>query len=75
MTPAPGTPECTDCGVCCFSNLPEYVRVFGHDWDRMGDEARTFTPDLGTRGYLRLADGHCAALTIDPAGPRFHCAL
>ena len=70
-----GVPECTACGTCCFSTLPEYVRVFGHDWDRLDDEARTYTHFLGNRCYLRLEDGHCAALRIDPAGPRFTCAI
>ncbi|MFT3775833.1 MAG: YkgJ family cysteine cluster protein [Minicystis sp.] len=75
IIPDADTPECTACGTCCFSNLPEYVRVFGYDWDRMDDHARTFTEFLGNRCYLRIEDGHCAALTIDPDGPRYLCAI
>lgn len=68
-------PECTACGACCFSTLPEYVRVFGCDWDRMNEEARALTHFLGNRCYMRIEDGRCAALVIDPAGPRFLCAV
>jgi len=75
IIPAADVPECTACGTCCFSTLPEYVRVFGYDWDRMGDRAQGYTHFLGNRAYLRLQDGHCAALTIDPTGPRFTCAI
>jgi hypothetical protein len=84
-----GVPECTACGACCFSTLPEYVRVFGCDFDRMDDRARSYTHFLGNRCYMRLEEGHCAALSIGmgPAshegglpppgssGPRFLCAI
>ena len=63
---APDVPECTACGACCFSTLPEYVRVFGYDWERMDERARTFTHFLGNRCYLRLEEGHCAALVVEP---------
>jgi uncharacterized protein len=78
LTPAPDVPECTACGTCCFSTLPEYVRVFGYDWDRLDERARAYTHFLGNRCYLRLDEGHCAALVIDPGrdgGPRFVCAI
>src|SRR6185295_7993811 len=69
-------PECTACGTCCFSTLQEYVRVFGCDWDRMDDHARSLTHFLGNRCYMRLSDeGHCAALVLDPEGPRFLCSI
>jgi Fe-S-cluster containining protein len=68
-------PECIACGTCCFSTLPEYVRVFGCDWDRMDDHARSFTEFIGNRCYLRIEDGHCAALTIDPVERRYLCAI
>ena len=42
-------PPCTACGACCFSTLPEYVRVFGTDWDRMTERARTYTEFLNPR--------------------------
>jgi Fe-S-cluster containining protein len=68
-------PECMACGVCCFSTLPEYVRVFGADWERLDDRARAFTHFIGNRCYMRLEDGHCAALVIDPVARRFSCAI
>jgi uncharacterized protein len=81
-TPSPEVPECTACGACCFSTLPEYVRVFGCDMDRMDDEALQYTDFLGHQCFLRIEDGHCAALQIDPGDPgrpgsqpRFTCAI
>jgi hypothetical protein len=70
-------PECTACGACCFSTLPEYVRVFGADHDRLDDRARDYTHFLGNRCYLRIEDGHCAALVVSVEGgaARFTCAI
>jgi Fe-S-cluster containining protein len=68
-------PECMACGVCCFSTLPEYVRVFGTDWDRMDDRARELTQFIGNRCYMRIEDGRCAALVIDPDAMRFRCSI
>lgn len=78
VVPGPDVPECTACGACCFSTLPEYVRVFGYDWDRMDERAQAFTHFLGNRCYLRLEEGRCAALVVDladPARPRFLCSI
>ena len=75
LIPAPDVPECTACGACCFSTLPEYVRVFGYDWDRMDERAQAYTHFLGNRCYLRLEEGHCAALVIDPDALSFRCAI
>jgi Fe-S-cluster containining protein len=75
MTAGADLPECTACGTCCFSTLPEYVRVFGVDWDRMDDAARALTDFRGNRCFMRIEDGHCTALRLDPAGPRFTCAV
>jgi hypothetical protein len=76
MRPDPSDPpECLACGTCCFSELPEYVRVFGVDHDRMGDRAAEFTHFLGNKCYMRLEDGHCAALRIDPVARRFACTI
>jgi uncharacterized protein len=75
--PSADLPACTACGACCFSTLPEYVRVFGCDFDRMDDRAQAFTHFLGNRAYLRLDEGRCAALVIavGPAGPSFVCSI
>ncbi len=66
--------DCLTCGTCCFSTLPEYIRVFGIDYDRMNDEARALTHFVGNRCYMRIEDGHCAALIIEPEG-RFVCSI
>lgn len=68
-------PECTACGTCCFSTLPEYVRVFGCDYDRMDDRARGLTRFIGNRCYMRIEDGRCAALTLDAELGRFLCSI
>jgi len=68
-------PGCVDCGACCFSDLPEYVRVFGCDLDRMDERAQAFTHFLGNRCFMRLDEGHCAALVIDPDLRRFVCSI
>ncbi|AUX40039.1 uncharacterized protein SOCE26_014350 [Sorangium cellulosum] len=68
-------PECTACGTCCFSTLPEYVRVFGVDHDRMDDRAREFTDFVGNRCFMRIEDGRCAALVLDAELGRFLCSI
>jgi len=74
--PLPQVPtDCLLCGTCCFSDLPEYIRVFGVDYDRMDDNARALTDFLGNRCFMRLKDGHCAALVPDPDTKRFVCSI
>ena len=68
-------PECVACGACCFSELPEYVRVFGIDLDRMDERATAFVEFLGNRCYMRMGDGRCTALVIDPASRRLTCSI
>lgn len=79
IVPAADVPECTACGTCCFSTSPEYVHVFGNDWDRMDDVAQSYAIFDGHRCFMRIEDGHCAALRIDLEGPngaaRFTCAI
>lgn len=66
-------PECLSCGACCFSELGQYVRVSGEDYARLGDRAEELVSFDGHRGYLRMVDGHCAALEIDASAGRFVC--
>lgn len=54
--------NCLSCGVCCFSRLEKYVRVSGDDWSRLGDKAERVAHFVGNRAYLKIRDGHCAAL-------------
>ena len=66
-------PECLACGACCFSLLTEYVRVSGDDYARLGDRAEELVAFDGHRAYLRMVDGHCAALRIEPDSGHFVC--
>lgn len=78
MPAAPFSPPgCTVCGRCCFSELPEYVRVFGVDWDKMDDAARAHTEFIENRVYMKMRDGRCTALRIDPdaSPPTFTCDI
>jgi Fe-S-cluster containining protein len=60
--------DCRRCGVCCFSASPTFVRVTGDDWARLGDAAQRLAQFIGHRAYMRMSDGHCAALELRPAG-------
>lgn len=58
-------PECLACGACCFSQLDAYVRVTGDDYERLAARAEELVWFDGNRAYLRMIDGHCAALDVD----------
>lgn len=68
-------PECLACGVCCFSEAEHYVRVSGDDYARLGDDAEALVSFDGHRAYLRMVDGHCAALVVEPDTERFFCSV
>jgi uncharacterized protein len=65
---------CIECGACCFSTLPTSIRVTGDDYARLGEAAEGLVHFIGNRAFMRLTEGHCAALRIDPAG-RFTCSV
>jgi Fe-S-cluster containining protein len=69
------TPECLACGTCCFSNEERYLRVSGDDYARLGDDAERLVHFIGHRAYMRLEDGHCAALAIDREARAFVCTV
>ncbi|HEX8796540.1 MAG TPA: YkgJ family cysteine cluster protein, partial [Polyangiaceae bacterium] len=71
---AASPPPCLECGACCFSNLETAVRVTGDDHERLGADAEGLVHFVGNRAYMRLADGHCAALRVEPSG-RFVCTV
>jgi Fe-S-cluster containining protein len=73
--PEPEPPECTACGVCCFSTLDRYVSVSGDDYARLGDEAERLVHFIENRAYMHIANGHCAGLAIDPVTERFTCTV
>jgi Fe-S-cluster containining protein len=66
-------PECLACGTCCFSLLPSFVRVTGDDYARLGERAEDLVWFEGTRAYMRMVDGHCAALRIEASSGQFVC--
>ena len=70
--------DCRRCGVCCYSVSAEYVWVRGDDWSRLGEEAERLAHFIGHRAFMRMKDGHCAALDVrrDAAGgPEFFCTI
>ena len=68
-------PRCQSCGVCCFSMLERYVRVSGREYARLGEDAETLVRFIGNRAYMRMPDGHCAALRIDRDSAKFVCSV
>lgn len=38
------------------------MRVDGDDWSRLGEDAERVAWFVGNRAYLRMRNGHCAAL-------------
>lgn len=62
------------CGACCFSQLEQYVRVSGSDYQRLGERAEELVSFDGHRGYLKMVDGHCAALVAEASSGRFVCS-
>lgn len=68
-------PECLFCGACCFSRLPDYVRVSGDDYARLGDRAEELTHFVGNRCFMKMTGGHCAALQLDASTSRYLCTI
>lgn len=64
---------CQRCGACCFSDSTSYVPVTGADHRRLADDEEALTHFVGNRCYMRMVDGHCAALAVR-AG-RFVCTV
>ena len=71
----PDRPECLSCGTCCFSTLERYVPVSGDDYARLAGDAERLVLWVENRAYLRIEEGHCAALAIDPTTARFVCTV
>jgi uncharacterized protein len=65
---------CTKCGICCFSEAPDYLRVLGIDYERLGEDAERLTSFIENRAYMKLDSGHCIALVIDADGS-FLCSI
>jgi Fe-S-cluster containining protein len=62
-------PDCQSCGACCFASHPRHVPVTGADHARLApDERRRLALFEGTRCFLRVEEGRCAALARAGAG-------
>lgn len=46
------------------------MRVNGADWERLGDDAARVAHFVGNRAFMRMVDGHCAALEVRVGDPR-----
>ncbi len=70
-------PACLDCGACCFSPAEFYVPVTGDDWSRLGSEVEQWTHWRGNQAFMRMTNGHCAALAVETTdhGLRFVCQV
>jgi hypothetical protein len=54
------------------------VRVTGDDWRRLDDKAEGLAAFIEHRAYMRMTEGHCAALEIrcSPGGAaEFFCTI
>lgn len=70
--------DCLRCGVCCFSQLETYVRVSGDDWTRLGDVGQHVAHFIGHRAYMKMSEGHCAALNVRKTSleaPEYFCTV
>lgn len=55
-----------------------FVRVSGDDWTRLGDRADALAHFIGNRAFMRMRDGHCVALEVQPAqdgAPDYFCTI
>ena len=68
-------PLCQACGACCFGDTPHYVPVSGDDYSRLAATATRLARFDGNRCFMRMQDGHCAALRFDPAAGGFACEV
>jgi Fe-S-cluster containining protein len=65
---------CLSCGACCFGAHERYVPVSGADYAQLDELAPRLTVFHGNRCYMRMANGHCAALEIHANG-EFYCSV
>jgi len=51
------------------------VRVTGDDHARLRERADDLVSWGGNRAYMRMTDGHCAALRLEPASGQSVCSV
>lgn len=51
--------------------------VTGNDHQRLGPDAEQWVQWQNNRAFMRMTDGHCAALELQPGanGPQFVCTI
>lgn len=69
----PELPSCVECGICCNFNEPRYAMIFEDDDARLIEADRALTHWADGRRYMRVKDGHCAAL--DTTGGLSVCTI
>lgn len=67
-------PECLECGVCCFSRLETYIAVTGDDYSRLARRTDELVRFDGNKAFMRMLDGHCAALIVDKSSGQLVCS-
>jgi len=55
-------PPCVECGACCNFEDPRYAMVLAEDSERLLPEDEALTHWTAGRCFMRVVDGHCAAL-------------
>jgi Fe-S-cluster containining protein len=55
-------PPCVECGACCNFDDPRYAMVLEEDSERFLPEDHALTHWTAGRCFMRVVDGHCAAL-------------
>ena len=50
--------------MCCCSPAPNFVRVTGGDWSRLGEDAERLAHFVGNRAFMRMSEGRCVALEV-----------
>ncbi len=71
----PDTEDCTACGACCFTEQADYIELWQVDRDRLGAELARVGVERDGRWHLRMTDGRCHSLVIDPIARRFTCRV
>lgn len=66
------TPDCTQCGACCFGKRDAYITLLPEDAGRAIPADITHLHEK--KRYLRMCNGHCAQLSFSASGETL-CAI
>lgn len=67
--------DCIRCGCCCINSAANAIRVTGDDYSRLEEHAENLVQFIGNRAFMKLTDGHCAALKVETMSARFICTI